>query len=236
MKDPEVKFRHEYKYPISDIEAVVLQERLKGVMSPDIHAGSSGMYNISSLYFDDLYDSCYYENENGTDPREKFRIRTYNNSLDVIRLECKKKRHGKTLKTSTILSREQVENILQGIPLKCDSETDPLLMRFITLQQSNDLKPKVIVEYKRIPYVYKMGNVRVTFDSDLTTSHEVKRFLNGNFLKRPILPSGKLLLEVKFDEFLPDHLYDIMQLNVLTQTAFSKYYLCRRFELNSVRL
>ena len=116
--DPELRFRHEYKYPISDIEAVVLQERLKGIMSPDLHTGSTGMYIVSSLYFDDLYDSCYYENENGTDPREKFRIRMYNNCPDMIRLECKKKIHGKSLKSSGILSGEQVENILRGIPLK----------------------------------------------------------------------------------------------------------------------
>ena len=189
------------------------------------------MYLITSLYFDDYYDSCFYENENGTDPREKFRIRIYNHSTDRISLECKRKERTKTLKTSCRMTREQVEDILQGRPLKADSDTHPLLLKFINLQNQRGLKPKTIVEYKRVPYVYKTGNVRVTLDSELCSSTDVGRFLDGDYKTRPIMPVGKLLLEVKFDEFLPDYLYDVMQLNNLTQTAFSKYYLCRRFEL-----
>lgn len=231
MKNSEMKYRHEYKYPISDLEASILKQRLKGIMSLDSHVNLGGGYTISSLYFDDYQNSCYYENENGTDPREKFRIRTYNNNLDRISLECKRKERGKTLKTSCLISKKQVEDIIHGISLNCNYETNPLLMKFIEAQQSRKLKPKVIVEYKRIPYVYKLGNVRVTFDSQLFSSKQVERFLEGNYLKRPIFSSGSLLLEVKFDEFLPDYLYDIMQLNNLTQTAFSKYYLCRKFEL-----
>ncbi len=231
MKNSEMKYRHEYKYPISELEAAVLKQRVKAIMTLDPHVSSEGMYLISSLYFDDYYDSCYYENENGTDPREKYRIRIYNNNTDRISLECKRKERGKTLKTSCKLSKEQVEDIVQGIPLKCGSNTDPLLLKFIDSQHSRNLKPKTIVEYKRVPYVYKSGNVRVTFDSQLASSTYVVKFLEGNFPRRPVMPIGKLLLEVKFDEFLPDYLYDIMQLNNLTQTAFSKYYLCRRYEL-----
>ena len=231
MKNSEMKYRHEYKYPISELEAAILKQRVKSIMSLDPHVSSEGMYLISSLYFDDYYDSCYYENENGTDPREKFRIRIYNNNTDRISLECKRKERGKTLKTTCKLSKEQVEGIIHGSSLNYYSETDDLLMKFIEAQQSRKLAPKVIVEYKRIPYVYKIGNVRVTFDCQLASSKQIEKFLDGNYLKRPVFPLGKLLLEVKFDEFLPDYIYDIMQLNNLTQTAFSKYYLCRKFEL-----
>ena len=233
MTNTETKYRHEYKYPISDLEATILEQRLNGIMSLDSHVGPSGMYIISSLYFDDYYNSCYYENENGTDPREKYRIRIYNNSLDRISLECKRKERGKTLKTACALSKEQVEDIIQGISINCDNEMNPVLCKFIEAQHTRNLKPKVIVEYKRMPYVYKIGNVRVTFDSQLTSSGAVDGFLKGDYPKRPVLPVGKLLLEVKFDELLPDYLYDMMQLNNLTQTAFSKYYLCRKYELHN---
>ena len=169
MNNSNIKYRHEYKYPVSDLEAAVLKERLKGIMTSDPHAGSTGEYIISSLYFDDYYNSCYSENENGTDPREKFRIRIYKNSPDIIKLECKRKEHGKTLKTSCRLSKEQVENILHGTPPEFDNESDPLLRKFIELQNTKGLKPKVIVEYKRRPYIYRAGNVRVTFDSQLAS-------------------------------------------------------------------
>ena len=98
MSGLEIKYRHEYKYPISDIEAAVLKQRLKNIMSLDPHVESDGMYTIKSLYFDDYYNSCYYANENGTDPREKYRIRIYNNNFERINLECKRKERGKTLK------------------------------------------------------------------------------------------------------------------------------------------
>ena len=231
MNNPEIKYRHEYKYPISDIEAAVLKQRLKNIMSLDPHVESDGMYTIKSLYFDDYYNSCYYANENGTDPREKYRIRIYNNNFERINLECKRKERGKTLKTACSISKEQADNIIHNVPLKCNNITDPVLCKFIEAQRINDLKPKVIVEYKRIPYIYKAGNVRITFDSHLTSSGDIDNFLGSNYRKRPVLPVGNLLLEVKFDELLPDFLYDIMQLNNLTQTAFSKYYLCRKYGL-----
>ncbi len=225
----EEKYRHEYKYRLSDTEASMLMFRLKGLMRLDSHVGTSGSYLISSLYFDDYYDSCFYENENGTDPREKFRIRLYNNSADRISLECKRKECGKTLKTSTKLTKEQVADIINGIPLKYDVDSNPVLGKFIEIQRCKGLKPKVIVEYNRVPYVYKLGNVRVTFDSRLVSSDDVEQFLEFGYRRRPVMPVGELLLEVKFDEYLPDFLYDVMQIGTLTQTAFSKYYLCRKY-------
>lgn len=223
------KYRHEYKYPISDIESKILIERLSGIMKLDPHVGTSGKYLISSLYFDDFEDKCFYENENGTDPREKFRIRIYNHSTERISLECKRKERSKTLKTSCKLSQEQVQNILAGKIVECDNDSDPLLRKFMLQQINRNLRPKVIVEYERVPLIYDIGNVRVTFDSQLSSSHFVSEFLTGDYICRPVMPIGKLLLEVKFDELLPDYIYDALQLNNLTQTAFSKYYLCRKY-------
>ena len=96
----EKKFRHEIKYVISGAQVKMLQNRLEHMMPRDPHAGEKGLYTIRSLYFDDYQNRCFYENENGTDPREKFRIRIYNHSAAKIRLECKRKERGKTLKTA----------------------------------------------------------------------------------------------------------------------------------------
>lgn len=229
----EQKYRHEYKYPISDLEAILLEERLKRIMKLDPHVGAEGSYQISSLYFDDYYNTFFYENENGTDPREKFRIRIYNHSLDRISLECKRKERGKTLKTSCKITKEQLDSIIKGIPLtlKDHEAADSVLLKFIELQRTVRLKSKVIVDYKRVPYIYIPGNVRVTFDSQLTSSTDTDRFMTRDYYKRPVMPAGKLLLEVKFDGFLPDYIYDVMQLGNLTQTAFSKYYLCRKYAI-----
>ena len=133
------------------------------------------------------------------------------------------------------LSPEQVERILNGEVLEADESSNPLLNKFVTLQKTKGLKPKVIVEYERIPYIYKAGNVRVTFDTNLSSSSEVGKFFTGGYLKRPVMPKGMQLLEVKYDEFLPDYIYEIMQLGNMTQTAFSKYYLCRKYGLRNYK-
>ena len=99
MIPEERKFRHEFKYLISQSEFAHLNMRMGSLMRKDPHAGGNGCYHISSLYFDDLDNTCYFENENGTDPREKFRIRIYNGSASSVHLECKRKEQGKVLKT-----------------------------------------------------------------------------------------------------------------------------------------
>ena len=93
------------------------------------------------------------------------------------------------------------------------------------------MSPKVIVEYDRIPYICDEGNVRVTLDKNIRSASAAEDFWETTLCTRPILPKGQQLLEVKFDEFLPDYIYQAMQLDDLRQTAFSKYYLCRKFSI-----
>ena len=225
----EIKFRHEYKYPVTDAEIAVLKVRLNTILSRDPHA-YNGMYNIRSLYFDDYDDNCFLENADGTDPREKFRIRIYNHSDERITLECKRKERGKTLKTACPLTRSDTERLIAGEYLRNINEQPPLLKRLTARMMTRRMMPVVIVEYDRIPYVYKNGNVRITFDTNVSSSSDISDFFEEKIAKRPIMSPGRQLMEVKFDEFLPDHIYRTLALDDLRQTAYSKYYLCRRFE------
>ena len=224
-------FRDELKYVISSAQLVVLKNRILGLMQPDPHVGQDGVYNIRSLYFDNYNNQYYYENENGTDPREKFRIRIYNHSVKRITLECKQKVRGKTHKISCPLTLEQTQKIIQREPMNIQPDDHPLLKRFLIEIKTKMLRPVVIVEYDRIPFVYKNGNVRVTFDTNISSSSDIKNFLSEKIAKRPIMPRGQQLMEVKFDELLPDAIYHNLNLKGLQQTAFSKYYLCRKFSL-----
>ena len=225
----EIKFRHELKYLISAAELAMLRNRIQNLIPLDRHVGETGAYSIRSLYFDDYENSCYYENENGTDPREKFRIRIYNHSTDRITLECKRKERGKTLKTSCPLTIEQTRMLMEGRVLP-DIANQPEVLRKLSLQMlTKRMRPVVIVEYDRIRYVYKNGNVRITLDTNVASSKEIHRFLDETIPKRPVMPAGQQLLEVKYDEYLPDFIYRNLQLHSLQQTAFSKYYICRKF-------
>lgn len=224
-------YRHELKYVVTAEQLALLKSRIRGLIPLDPHAGEQGMYRIRSLYFDDAYDSYYLENEIGTDPREKFRIRIYNEDKGRISLELKRKEHAMTQKLSCLLREEQCRELMAGRLLPMKAEDPPVLQKLNLLMRTKLLRPKVIVEYDRVPYADALGNTRITLDQNMASSDELSRFLEPKLRRRPIMAAGRHILEVKYDEFLPDYLYRNLQLNNLRQTAFSKYYLCRRYGL-----
>ena len=227
------EYRHEHKYPVTAAQEAMLLPRLRTLMRPDIHAGPSGSYNIRSLYFDDCDDTCLRQNEDGTEPREKFRLRIYNGSAALIQLELKRKEHGMTQKFACAVTEEQCRTLMAGRPLTAGqlAGAPSLLHRLAAAQRTRLLRPRVIVAYDRTPFVYPQGNVRVTLDKAIASSNAVSQFLQPRLPLRGVLPTGRLLLEVKYDEFLPDQIYRALQLGRMQQTAFSKYYLCRTFHL-----
>lgn len=220
-------YRHELKYLCSEGELQLILGRIRHLCQRDPHAAPRGIYRIRSVYFDDPDNSCFYENENGTDPREKFRIRIYNVSDTRITLECKRKEHAMTQKTSCPLTTDQCRRILEGDFRQEDADT-ALLRKLYAQYSQSGLRPKVIVDYQRTPFVCRAGNVRITFDRSIGSSTCISRFFDPGLPLRPILPVGKQILEVKYDAFLPDYLYSAMNLGSLRQTTFSKYYLCRK--------
>lgn len=229
MSEP--RFRHELKYLISFGQLMLLKQRISGLIPLDSHAGPAGSYNIRSLYFDDYDDRCYYENLAGITPREKYRIRIYNHSADRISLEYKRKERGKTQKITCSLLKVQCEQLMQGNP-PADLRSQPPLLRKLTMEMLHRrMHPAVIVEYDRIPYIYKNGNVRITLDANIFSSRAFGDFLSDRIPKRPVMPTGQHLLEVKYDEYLPDFIYHALQLDSLIQTTYSKYFICRQYTI-----
>ncbi len=227
-------YRHELKYVVTAAQQALLENRIQGLIKPDRHVGADGMYHIRSLYFDDYYNSCYNENEIGCDPREKFRIRIYNASSERIRLELKQKEHGMTRKLSCLLSKEQCLELMAGRPLPPDPSYPPVLQKLNLQMRTRLLRPRIIVEYDRIPYVEPLGNTRITLDLNIRSSGYTSLFLQEQPPMRPIMPRGQNILEVKYDEYLPDAIYRNLQLDSLRQTAYSKYYLCRRYSFTGI--
>ena len=230
-KSLEKKYRHEYKYLSPEYILSYLQKRVGMVLQLDPHTGDAKQYSIRSIYFDDMYNTCYRENENGTDPREKFRIRIYNGSTEHIKLELKQKEKTKCFKYSAPLSFEQCKTIMQGKIPQYDSTTPFLVKKLIARMKLVQLRPVCIVSYERVPYIWTAGNVRITFDRNIRSSSDINEFFSKELPARPVLESGINMVEVKFDELLPDFIYELLQSSRLVQTAFSKYYLCRRYNM-----
>jgi len=223
----ECQFRHEKKYLIRQDERRVLMECVQALLSKDRHTNRQNFYQIRSLYFDDIDNSCFFDNENGVNIRKKYRIRYYNQDTTFIRLECKYKVNAMTCKKSELLTKEEAGMLIAGEEFAL-SPARKLLNQFYVDRKVSMLSPVIITDYIRYPFVYEMGNVRITFDDMLSTSAHVGAFLEGDYDTRPVFPIGTSLLEVKFDQFLPDLVRDNMEMGDLRQTAFSKYCFCRK--------
>ena len=221
-----MKYRHEWKHEISYPDVIVLRTRLGTVMKPDPHA-VDGSYYIRSLYFDNNYDMALNEKINGINEREKFRIRYYNSDTDLIHLEKKSKINGLCNKQSALLTREEAQSIVDGdIDFMITHESN-LVKELYFKMKSQGLKPKTIVDYKREPYVFGPGNVRVTIDYDIRTGLSCTDFLNSDCTM--IRAGDAYILEVKWDEFLPEIIRDVVTLPGVRSGAFSKYGVCRRY-------
>lgn len=223
------KYRNEIKYICSEQKLRLMEQRIAKLCKRDEHAGTDGTYIVRSLYFDDYHNTCLQENEDGVNAREKFRIRIYNGDTQRITLECKQKLNGKNHKESCPLSEAQCREILRG---SCTlPENAPELLRKFYLQyHTRVLRPKVIVQYERTPFIYRAGNVRITVDRYISGTENVKLFLEKNLPVRPVMQKGFHVLEVKYDDFLPDFVKSTVQITNLQQTAFSKYYMCRKYK------
>lgn len=221
-----MEYRVENKYIISDLDIAILSKRLQMVMKNDIHQNGN-CYTIRSVYFDDIIDSCMDENDAGIDCRKKYRIRTYDTISSPIKLEIKEKKNGLTKKTSCQLTRTECDKIFERFhELGIDERKE--LNQLLLQMKCNRMRPKTIIEYERTAFVHPSGNVRITFDRNIVASKCCKDFFGDEVVdKIPILPTGWHVLEVKYDEFLPDMIAKQLEIGKLQQTPFSKYYLGR---------
>ena len=223
-----MEYRHELKFLVTDAQLETVRYRLKPLMRPDIHQKEGG-YTIRSLYFDDFYDSCMRENEDGIDNRRKYRIRIYEGDDSVIRLEKKIKFRGMTKKVEADISRQDCLIYLSGgVPVL--QGQDPVLKKELYGEiRARGMHPVPIVEYDRYAFVEPCGNVRITFDRNISCCERTESFLDRKILRMPLLPAGWHVLEVKYDELLPEYISDVLDLGSLQRTAFSKYWYSRNY-------
>mgnify|MGYP000526355845 CR=1 FL=1 len=218
-------FRHELKYYITEGDHALLSRKLSLTMEQDAFAKKSGgEYFIRSLYFDDRDDSAFREKLDGTDERDKFRIRIYNMRDDVIKLECKHKSNGYIKKQSVNLSRKEYEQLMMGRRGFLLNRPEPFAKRMY-------LKPAVIVDYTREPFVFPMEDVRITFDKDIRTAYRATDIFDAKLPTYPVIDGGDMVLEVKFNRFLSTYVRSLLQPERCQRSAISKYVLCRKFEL-----
>jgi len=220
-------YRHEYKHAINLLDYHTLRQRISAIARPDPNAGIGGRYHIRSLYFDNDDDKALREKIYGLPNREKYRIRIYNIGSDFIRLEKKSKVYGLCNKQSATITKEQAERIISGDVEWMSHAENAVLTEFYGKICYQRLRPKTIVDYWREAYIYSFGNVRITFDSDVRTGLYATGLFDKNLPTVSTGELGVLLMEVKYDEFLPDIIRDLIQTNTRRTAAFSKYAISR---------
>lgn len=226
-----MEYRVEQKYLVSEGQLSFLQRQLESYMAYDKFHPDGEPYVIRSAYFDDMFDSFLQENEDGTDNREKFRIRIYNGDFSQIHLECKSKLNGFTKKKKENLTLQECMCYLNKEPIALHNEDGFLKKRVYALNQLSRFQPVQIVEYERVAFVEKAGNVRITLDRNICGTNRVETFFDELLPAAPALPSGMHILEVKYDELLPDYIKNVLRTVPLRRTSFSKYYYTRKNQM-----
>lgn len=221
--------RHELKHSINQADDLILSSRLRKLFPHDAYADSRGIYRVSSLYFDTPQDKALRQKIDGVNCREKFRLRYYNDNISFIRLEKKMKINGLCAKHNAKLSSEQVEKILLGDISFLLESGHPLLIELYSKMKGQLLRPQTIVTYDREAFLYEPGNVRITFDRNLRTGLRSLDFLNPQLHHTPV-SDGFTVLEVKYDEFLPEIVRMAVQIPNQRAGAYSKYAVCRRYD------
>lgn len=219
--------RHEIKILLSYAEYLSFSAGIKAVAFPDKFSMENGDYFIRSLYLDDIYNTAYTTKIAGTDNRKKYRIRCYNCSRDVIKFECKNKYKDRIHKISFPITYEQYIMFMEG---KYDFLTGidhPLAREVYGLIKKVRLSPSVIVDYDREAYVHPLSNTRLTFDKNLRSVINSYNMYNENICSLPIFDNGSVIFEIKYDNFIPAHIVDMIAALRGTKMSLSKFCMCK---------
>lgn len=229
MITTEKKYRHELKYLLNTHDYLVLRGKLSQIMVSDPFSGPDNQYLIRSLYFDDIYNSALIDKLNGTEMRKKYRLRLYNHRDTLVKLEKKGKTDQYTLKESERVTRFFCKQIIAGDFEFLKSSGSELQQGLYVQMKTRLLRPVVLVDYIREAYIHPMGNVRVTFDMKLKTGLLSTEFFNPGVPMMDVMDHGTMIMEVKFDQFLPGSIQKLLSGVKGERDSISKYVLCRNY-------
>lgn len=222
-------YRSELKHYITYQDYEIIKSRISKVLKIDQNTNENLEYKIRSIYFENFNDKVLQEKLLGLNKRDKFRIRLYNDDATFIRLEKKSKINGLCKKISCPITQDEVLKIINNDISFMIKSDRPLLQELYFKMKTEFLKPKTIVDYEREAYTYKIGNVRITFDKNLRTGIVSNDLFNKDLCTINPINKANIVLEVKYDEFLPEFILDLLQLGERTRTSISKYALCRMY-------
>jgi hypothetical protein len=227
----EPQYRQEKKFLIDQATKAALASTLSGMLEPDPHAGEDNRYHVMSLYFDDIANTDYFASVNGLKDRKKYRLRMYNRDPGFLRFEKKVKDGSSSYKLSGIVDQKQAESLVAGDFTSFRASKTPLLREVFLYDRMRTLRPGVVTAYWRESYVFWPGNLRIAFDSELCTLLSPSSFLEADALGVPVLAPENVILEVKYDHFVPEAVTSVLSRANAIPMAISKFRLCKRYSI-----
>ena len=213
--------RQEHKYLISYVDYFKIRDAIRTLFIHDQH-GSNDSYQVNSIYLDDVYFSGAQDKAFGNELHKKYRIRYYDDATKK-KLELKKKTGNNSIKTSTPINDEVFQAIIDNDVDVLEKHFDDKLIRLYTLDFfRKNLEPKCNIIYKREAYRDETDNLRLTFDHSLEISRFDKK-IDGESIK--LLKDTMLIMEIKYEHFIPKEVKTIIKSISANQIAYSKYFL-----------
>lgn len=219
--------RHEIKILLSYAEYLSLAAKIRCVTIPDEFTLESGDYFIRSLYLDDIYNTAFVTKISGVDNRKKYRIRCYNGSDSVIKFECKSKYNNRIRKVSFSITAEQYRMFMDGDYDFLKSIDHPLAASVYSLVKGVGLSPSVIVDYDREAYIHPLSNTRLTFDKHLRAGISSFELFDEDMVTLPIFSNDSVIFEIKYNDYIPAHIVDMIASLRGTKMSLSKFCMCK---------
>lgn len=221
--------RNELKYYVSNIGYHAMLNRLQYVLKPDTYSVPRKGYFIRSLYFDSHDDECLYAKQSGLMYRKKYRMRIYDLDSDIVKFEIKNKFNNQIFKETAIISRDSAYKVMDGDYAELLKYDNPVLRKIFSEFSAKLYRPKVIIDYDRDAFMFDFFNVRITFDKNLRSNNSNLDLFSKDSFSVPVILEGKQILEIKYNQYLPDHIRLALQTESFERMAISKYTLGRRF-------
>ena len=214
-------YRYEKKFLINNIQMELLKNNLSAALYLDSNIkGEDGSYFIRSMYFDDYKDTSYFQVIDGISKREKYRIRYYNYDSSYITLEKKSKVNNLGKKDKDLLTKDMVMKFVKNEEIETDMK---VVTELQNKMKTNFYKPVIIIDYLRKAFTYPINDVRITLDYNISCSYEIDKFFEEDINSIPLLDKNTAILEVKYNDFLPDVIKQVINIKNLEVTFFSKY-------------
>lgn len=223
-------FRTEKKYVLNTIQASGIFSRLSMVMQGDLHNGTNA-YMVRSLYFDTVYNDDYFEKMAGIERRRKIRLRIYDVNSPTAKLEIKEKQGANQLKRSLTVSREDAMELQKGNYEVLRNREEPLAKELFILMTTRQYRSVCIVEYQRRAFMSYTNDIRITFDSKITSNEGNFSIFDKEMQTYPVFPFNEMVLEVKYNGFLLSYIKDMVSCLDCEENAISKYCMARMYGL-----